>query len=49
MLWIEAPLRDVQQAMSLGQCRVCGGELYRYDPWPLCRECWREQHERRNN
>lgn len=40
------PLRDRQQDPYRGYCRVCGGELYQYDPWPLCRECEERRHER---
>lgn len=45
MIRIEDPLRDVQQYPPHGCCRICGGELYEYDPWTLCLDCMQKNKE----
>ncbi len=42
---IRSPLRDTQEEAPVGYCRICGGELWSYDPWPLCEECKEQEEE----
>lgn len=44
------PLRDIQQSSPVAICARCGGEIYEefaVMPGELCRECWEEESEER--
>jgi len=43
---VRPALRDAQDEPHRGYCRICGGELYSRDPWPLCEECKEKQNGR---
>lgn len=52
MPWTFPMYRDKQQDLVVAYCRHCFGEIYAEDaimPGCLCRECWEELSNEREN